>query len=166
MTNSTEKLEILPSKEGSAPEEVDKLLGQLAVGLAKDGTPEISEVHNSSDTFDRIREWLAEYSGPSMDIIHLAQQYIDQLRAEVLLSPDERAEKFPKSVKRGLYNQFGGCVGCGEGVIAATSRNDKILQPHHITPREFGGDSSPDNAMIVCRDCHVIIHSSSSSSHQ
>lgn len=43
--------------------------------------------------------------------------------------------------------------------MSATSRQDEILQPHHIKPREFDGKTTENNVMLVCRSCHKIIHS-------
>jgi hypothetical protein len=38
------------------------------------------------------------------------------------------------------------------------------VQIHHITPIELGGDSSEDNLIVVCLNCHSAVHTRSSMS--
>ena len=32
------------------------------------------------------------------------------------------------------------------------------LEVHHIIPLEYGGDETPDNLEVLCRDCHIDEH--------
>lgn len=94
-----------------------------------------------------------------MSLIKLAKEYISKLREEGDVNQDERDVAFSKGIKKSLIKKFKKCLGCGGGVSGGISRNDPVLQPHHIKPREFGGKTTKENAMLVCRDCHEIIHS-------
>ncbi len=113
----------------------------------------------SENIFTEIQERLNSFIEPDMSLIDLAKTYISQLRKEGAKEENERDGAFSGNLKKKLVKKFGGCVGCGGGSAGGSSRHDPVLQPHHITPREFGGKTTSNNAMIVCRDCHVIIHS-------
>jgi 5-methylcytosine-specific restriction endonuclease McrA len=46
------------------------------------------------------------------------------------------------------------CRFCGNG-----GRNsDIILEVHHIVWKSHGGSDHPDNLIVVCRRCHLILH--------
>ena len=120
---------------------------------------ETFQVKESVKTLEGIRNFLANFTVPDESIITLAREYIQAIRTEQVEDTEHESEPFKKTTLKGLYRKFGGCVGCGGGVYPASSRTDNILQPHHILPSEFGGKATTDNAMIVCRDCHVRIHS-------
>lgn len=139
-------------------------------GGKEEGTQNITDIEQvnsvtevlekkSNATFSEIIEWLGNFEKPDMSVIYLAKKYIEQLREEEEKEVDERDIAFSGSLKKRLAKKFGGCVGCGGGTSGGGSRHEPVLQPHHIKPREFGGKTTGDNAMIVCRDCHVIIHS-------
>lgn len=57
------------------------------------------------------------------------------------------------------------CQECGElhalenknGILLPVS--DGQLEIHHITHVEHGGDDSPDNLIVLCKDCHKKKHS-------
>src|SRR6056297_2831535 len=67
---------------------------------------------------------------------------------------------FKKSLKNKLYKKTKGCVACGGGTMGYPTQTHPPIELHHIIPRLYeGGDNSSSNALIVCRDCHVKIHS-------
>ena len=115
---------------------------------------------SSEEILSEINDWLNNFTGPDMSIIYLAREYISKLKLEGKneVEEEERDGAFSGGLKKKLAKKFNGCVGCGKGTLGGQSRHDPVLQPHHIKPREFGGKTTNDNAMIVCRDCHVIIH--------
>ena len=69
----------------------------------------------------------------------------------------DRQNRMPKTLKKRLMRRFGGCQVCGGGVIGG-SRHSPTLEVHHIIARAAGGADTADNAMLVCRPCHVEIH--------
>jgi hypothetical protein len=115
----------------------------------------------SEEVFEDILNRLNSFEKPDMNIIYLAKEYIAKLKEEGAKesNEEERDGAFSGGLKKKLAKKFKGCVGCGKGTLGGQSRHDPVLQPHHIKPREFGGKTTNENAMIVCRDCHVMIHS-------
>lgn len=113
---------------------------------------------NSEDILKNIHVLLNSFTEPNPDLITEAKKYIEALRQEGVPKTADTSEPFKKSLLQKLYKKFHGCVGCGGGVMGASSRNDNLLQPHHILPSEFGGKALSENAMIVCRNCHIQIH--------
>ena len=126
-----------------------------------DSVTDLESLEKNSETILlEILYFLNNFNGPDMKIIELAHEYIARLKIEGMKEVEEniRDGAFSVSLKKKLVKRFRGCVGCGGGTMGGQSRHQVVLQPHHITPREFGGKTTSDNAMIVCRDCHVIIH--------
>lgn len=72
---------------------------------------------------------------------------------------EKRSSGFSKSLKEKLHRRIGGCLACGGGVTTRPSRHDAPIELHHIIPRQYGGDDLVTNALLVCRNCHVQIHS-------
>lgn len=105
---------------------------------------------------NKIANALREKHVPDKKIIESANKIIGLLHAKDSFE-QERAAAFPKSLKRKLIKKYGGCVGCGQ-IYESTSRHTPAMELHHIIPRSCGGDTAEDNALIVCRDCHVDVH--------
>lgn len=72
---------------------------------------------------------------------------------------EERSSGFSKSTKERLYRRLGGCLACGGGTMTRASRHQSPIELHHIVPRVYGGDDAESNALLICRGCHVGIHS-------
>lgn len=71
---------------------------------------------------------------------------------------EKRGLRFNKSIKKALYKKIGGCLACGGGTTGNASRHDAPIELHHIIPRSYDGAETRSNALLVCRDCHVLIH--------
>lgn len=121
--------------------------------------PTEMETHEDSrDILMRIHFLLDTFTLPNPNLIFDAKKYIEALKAEGAVKTEDDSEPFKKSLLEKLYRKFRGCVGCGGGVMSSGSRHDNVLQPHHILPSEFGGKAIRENAMLVCRNCHIKIH--------
>ena len=72
----------------------------------------------------------------------------------------DRQERFDsKRMRKVLKKQRGNkCEICNTPGDLPGSRHANGLEIHHIIPRSKGGTSTPDNAQVVCRPCHVNIH--------
>lgn len=70
-----------------------------------------------------------------------------------------RQRRYTKSTKSRLYKKLGGCQACNGGSIGG-SRHAAVLEIHHFIPRSQGGEESIENAVLLCRDCHVAVHQS------
>ncbi len=80
------------------------------------------------------------------------------MKSNVKLDQDRTAGFKNKVLKRKLYRKLGGCAACGGGTMGTPSRHDAPIELHHIVPRLYGGNDDPSNALLVCRDCHGLIH--------
>lgn len=68
-----------------------------------------------------------------------------------------RQRRFRKALKRRLFKAAQGCQACGGGSLSG-SRHVAILEIHHHLPRSQDGEETPENAVLLCRDCHVLVH--------
>lgn len=55
------------------------------------------------------------------------------------------------TIKKDLINEKGSCEICGYDFKS-------ILQIHHIKPVSLGGTNKKSNLIILCPNCHKIIH--------
>jgi hypothetical protein len=70
-----------------------------------------------------------------------------------------RTKGFSKTQKKALLKKTrGGCPCCSGGTMGTTSRHGDPIELHHIIPREHGGKDTKDNALPICKTCHVRIH--------
>ena len=92
---------------------------------------------------------------PDIRNVELARMVLKHLG--VVEIREDREDPFPKSLKTKLMKRFKGCVGCG-AVEGGKSRHTPTMELHHVVSRSHGGQSTQENALLVCRDCHVSIH--------
>ncbi|QQS61302.1 MAG: HNH endonuclease [Candidatus Moraniibacteriota bacterium] len=93
---------------------------------------------------------------PSPDFIFDCREIIALFR-DIPHENVDRSARFSKSAKERLIKKIGGCSSCGGGVSGG-SRQNAILEIHHIIPREHGGDESVENGISFCRNCHGEVH--------
>ena len=66
----------------------------------------------------------------------------------------DRENKFSKSLKKKALMAKGSVCGiCGCNLTMITA------DPHHIIPVSSGGLTVRENCLIVCRPCHIGLHS-------
>jgi hypothetical protein len=78
------------------------------------------------------------------------------LRAEApppgpALSPAQRA-------RAKLCSRVCACEACGWTPPPAAGTAVRLLHEHHVLPRSFGGTDAPGNRVILCPNCHAIVH--------
>lgn len=53
------------------------------------------------------------------------------------------------TIRRGIRKSVGKCENCG---------NSELLEVHHVIKLCDGGTDFGDNLVILCKDCHDLIH--------
>jgi 5-methylcytosine-specific restriction endonuclease McrA len=67
-----------------------------------------------------------------------------------LVSAGVRNPALPgRNAREKVLNRDGTCVLCG---------STKRLQRHHLVPRSKGGSDTPENQVVLCRECHRKVH--------
>jgi hypothetical protein len=62
--------------------------------------------------------------------------------------------RVPKTLKRKILRRQGGrCAACGR-----SEGNGVLLDPHHIVPVHAGGETTIENLVVLCRECHEREH--------
>jgi 5-methylcytosine-specific restriction endonuclease McrA len=54
--------------------------------------------------------------------------------------------------RRARFRQYARCGLCGRNL------DDMMDYAHHIHPDSLGGRDHPDNCVILCEECHYIVH--------
>jgi len=64
-----------------------------------------------------------------------------------------KCNRFPKSMKKKALKQANyTCKECGSSLDMRTA------DPHHKIPVSQGGETTRENLLIVCRECHIKLH--------
>lgn len=80
-------------------------------------------------------------------------------RAGKKMTPAGKAEV--KGENAALNNQQTTCSNCGQSTVAAKQSRAGVTPPgnethvDHIVPKSKGGDGSPSNGQVLCRDCNL-----------
>ncbi len=82
---------------------------------------------------------------------------LQQFILENINDTTDRTKRMTKTIKKKLFNIFGGCQICGQGTIGG-SRQSKVLEVHHYNSRSTGGTETLNNSVLLCRDCHSKVH--------
>jgi 5-methylcytosine-specific restriction endonuclease McrA len=128
----------------------------------------IEKPPNLEDFFEQARERRSQLLREIQIMQPPNPSIIDSCREIILLlkniPPSEtkstdRSKRISKSAKSRLIKKYSGCIACGGGVENG-SRHQAILEVHHIIPRKYGGeDAVEDNGLLLCKNCHVKVHS-------
>lgn len=63
-------------------------------------------------------------------------------------------------LKKDIYSKYANkCYVCNYSIVPA-------LRVHHIIPREFGGNNNFENFVLLCSNCHTLVHFFSSTKYQ
>jgi len=91
----------------------------------------------------------------------------NQCRTEHLTGENHPAWTADGNARRTAFKRdSGNCQRCDRDVSESSDGDKPTAEAHHIIPKAAGGPDTPENLVILCRDCHEQAHDALKTVHE